>query len=227
MEDYGNGSGWGPTYGIQMRTNWTASDASGICGYRYRAVYQGGHSGSWTAWGSQTSLTSSESDYTNQRGGGFEDLFAYAVQVRDCAGNLTKKRVRFQPSVLQQDGQTYSDGSMVASYSGSWAVNNCLCWSGLTTARTSQAGASATFSQITPSGGFVALAMEKAPDRGKVAVYIDTQRVAVVDTYAATKQHRTVVWVGRFPAGDGHTLTVVNQATTGRPRIDLDAVLTN
>jgi hypothetical protein len=219
----------GPTNDIQMKTKWSARDASGICGYRYRANYVS-YNDAWGRWGSQTSLTISDTDYTNQAGGGQEDLIGYTVQVRDCAGNRTKKKVLLEPLVLQQDGLTFSDGTMKASYAGEWRVNHCLCWSGGTTARTNQAGASATFSQIlhyTYPPRFVALVMEKAPDRGKLAVYIDTKRVAVVDTYAATKQHRTVVWVGRWPAGDGHTLTVVNQATPGRTRIDIDAVLAN
>ena len=46
-----------------------------------------------------------------------------------------------------------------------------------------------------------------------------------MDTYARSTRHRVLVWEGLFPPGP-HTLRVVNLATPGHPRIDLDAVLT-
>jgi hypothetical protein len=65
--------------------------------------------------------------------------------------------------------------------------------------------------------------MERAADRGKSRILIDGVQTATVDTYAATKIHRSVVWVGRIPAGT-HTLSVVNAGAAGRARIDVDAL---
>jgi hypothetical protein len=60
-------------------------------------------------------------------------------------------------------------------------------------------------------------------------VYVDGVLKGTVDTYAATSQPRMVVWqtaVGGVGASNP-TIKIVNLATPGRPRIDLDAVLTN
>ena len=62
---------------------------------------------------------------------------------------------------------------------------------------------------------------------GQADILIDGTRVATIDTYQSDKQHRTVGWTTRRPKGDGHTLTVVDKATPGRPRTDIDAVLLN
>jgi hypothetical protein len=50
--------------------------------------------------------------------------------------------------------------------------------------------------------------------------------LANIDTFAAVNTNRVVVFQRMMPAGT-HTVTIVNQATGGRPRIDLDAVMTN
>ena len=55
-------------------------------------------------------------------------------------------------------------------------------------------------------------------------MYVDGKRITTVNTYSATKANRKVVWVRKMGAGT-HTITIVNLATTGRPRIDLDAVI--
>ena len=65
--------------------------------------------------------------------------------------------------------------------------------------------------------------METAPDRGRARIYLDDDLVAVVDTYASTKAHRTIVWVAKVRTGP-HTLSVENVGTPGRSRIDVDAV---
>ena len=45
-----------------------------------------------------------------------------------------------------------------------------------------------------------------------------------VDTFASVNTNRVVVFARGMTAGV-HTLAVVNHATPGRPRIDVDAVL--
>jgi hypothetical protein len=69
--------------------------------------------------------------------------------------------------------------------------------------------------------------MEKAPNRGKFTLVVDGVNRGTVDTYAASATHRIIVWSGRVSAAGSHTVRITDQATPGRPRIDLDAVLTN
>ena len=75
-----------------------------------------------------------------------------------------------------------------------------------------------------PSGGPVALVMEKASNRGQAKILVDGVLRTTIDTYAATPRHRSVVWAARLTRVR-HTVSVVNVGTPGRPRIDVDAVM--
>ncbi|HSS68137.1 MAG TPA: hypothetical protein VLK34_06260, partial [Nocardioidaceae bacterium] len=101
-----------------------------------------------------------------------------------------------------------------------------------TTQKTTQSGACATLHIDNlpywddPYGHVdygLGLVMAKAPDRGKAAIFVDGVRVATVDTHAASKVNRTVVWRQTMAGNTGHTVKVVNLATAGRTRIDIDA----
>jgi hypothetical protein len=212
------------TRDIVMRARWSATDVGGICGYSTQAVYAGFEPGPWSAWGSQTSLTVPVTDYDSQQGGGSFKLTGYNVRARDCAGNVSEQFARYAPGVFQETGASYGFSGVTSAFAGSWAVSRCACWSGGTARRTSQAGARASFTFDYAVGHPVALVMEKAPDRGHARIYVDGTLRATVDTFAATPQHRSVVWLGRLPAGR-HVVSVVNLATAGRPRIDVDAVM--
>jgi len=213
------------TDGITMRARWSASDASGICGYSLQSVFADPAEPTWSAWSAQTSVTATTTDYDSQAGGGAGKWMGYNVRARDCAGNITQKFVAFRPAVYQEDGRSYGYGTLGTSYSGAWAVTTCVCWSGGTARKTIQYGARAQFLlDYTERRHPIGLVMEKAPGRGRAQVKLDGVVVATVDTYAATATHRSVVWTGSVTSGP-HTLTVVNLATTGRARIDVDAVL--
>jgi hypothetical protein len=102
------------------------------------------------------------------------------------------------------------------------------CWSYGTTQKTTQPGATATF-DFTASGGVIpntrwvlGAIMAKGPDRGRAAVFLDGTKVGTVNTYSDTRTHRTVVWRKTVTPGD-HELRIVNRATSGRERIDVDA----
>jgi len=215
------------TEGIPMQAQWTATDASGICGSSTRQVSDDGYESGWTELGSANKLTTWASDYDNQEGGGGDKVWGNDVRVQDCAGNATVKWVSFAPVVWQEDGSSYYYGTMPARYSGTWSTTKCACWSGGTAKTTSAKGASVTFTVDNPEGPVPAgLVMETAPNRGKVQVLIDGVLKATPDTYARTAAHRKVVWIGT-PGTGVHTITVKNLATPGRPRIDVDAVLTS
>jgi hypothetical protein len=211
----------GATVGISMRARWSASDASGICGYSTQPAYAGAP-GDWSPWSSATSLTQTTTDYDDQYGGGGSKLLGYTVRARDCAGNTTDKYVGLRPVVAQEDGATFYYGDVIGipAYTGQWAVSSCACWSGGgTTRKTTQVGASVTF---TGGPNRTALVMAKGPDRGSAKVYVNGVLRATVSTYSATKVNRAVVWNGATSLG---TVKVVNAGTAGHPRIDLDAVL--
>ncbi|MFD1946734.1 hypothetical protein [Nocardioides aestuarii] len=216
---------WPLSSSLQMRAQWSATDASGICGYSYREVLDD-QTRPWTAWSSTKSVTRTVSDYDDQEGGGSDKFWGYDVRARDCAGNIATDFVRLAPVVYQQDGLAYRYEPLVVSKTGSWAITNCACWSAGTALRTSSSGARINFSMPADLAGSaypVALVMERAPDRGQARVLVDGVRVATVDTRASSKVHRSIVWTGTLQGA--HTLSVVNVGTSGRPRIDVDAVV--
>ena len=137
---------------------------------------------------------------------------------------------RFDGSVddYQSDGGNGYTHGVYMTYNGTWATSAANAFSGGTTQKTTQSGASATLHINTEPYGYdvdygVGLVMAKAPDRGKAAIFVDGLRVATVDTRAASKLNRTVVWRSAFDGRGWHTVRVVNLATAGRTRIDIDA----
>jgi hypothetical protein len=221
VEDYGLTS----TYDIPMYVRWRALDESGICGYKVADV-AADYRPRWRLipFQSEPSYSWMDDDYVDQQGGGTFNVPGYDVRAYDCAGNYRTKYVSGGPIVWQDTGESYGYGELAITYSGTWGVSNCTCWSGGTAHRTSEEGASATFE--VPSGP-TALVMETAPDRGEFELWIDGQYRRTVNTYAVDKQHRTIVWAGKVKGPGVHTIRIVNVASAGHPRIDLDAVLTH
>lgn len=73
-----------------------------------------------------------------------------------------------------------------------------------------------------PANWGLAVVMAKGPNRGQAAVFVDGVKVATANTYSATSVNRTVVWRQTLSSAP-HSLRVVNLATAGHPRIDVDA----
>jgi hypothetical protein len=135
-------------------------------------------------------------------------------------------------AVLQDDGSLASNQgiSMFVDYSGTWTTSKCACFSGGTTMKTTQKGASATFRIYTrelyqPGPFALALSMPKAPDRSNVAIYVNDVKVATINNYSAAKINSTIVWRQSFPEGQTPVIKVVNLATAGHTRSDIDAVV--
>jgi len=55
--------------------------------------------------------------------------------------------------------------------------------------------------------------------------HVDPFRTRRVDTYSETKANRVIVWQTLPLAAGTHTIEVINLATEGRRRIDVDAFL--
>ena len=179
---------------------------------------------SWSTTRLQRTFVATTTDYDDQEGGGSFKTMGWDVVARDCAGNTTTAFTSARPVVTQEDGWTYGYAGVTLTYSGAWATSTCACWSADRTRKTSQAGAAVEISRDWVEGQPIGLVMEKAPNRGKVRIYVDGVLAKTVDTRSATAVHRSVVWAARMHAGV-HVVRLVNAGTAGRPRIDLDAVL--
>ncbi len=138
---------------------------------------------------------------------------SFVVRVTDCAGKTSASGIAGTSVAFDED----TDPAIT--YAGAWSVSHFTGFSGGTTHYATTAGASATV-QVS---GAVALVMEQAANRGSAAVYVDGVKRATVNTHSDATQHRRVVWQGLLLGGP-HTLRVVNLATAGHPRIDIDLI---
>ncbi len=243
VPDCGEGEPWDLRIGVAQNFTWTGSDASGYVRYDLtqstgrdgtQDVFSDSRQRSYAAWG----------ENTNQDcGGGNGTVYEWTLTAKDAAGNATTRNIYGGRIRLTQDNNLadLADYATVPriSYGGRWQLASCSCWSHGGVHKTTAKGATATleiplpFTQYPPGSAnaytHVGLVMHKGPNRGKFTVYVDGVLKGTVDTYAATNQPRMLVWqtaVGGVGAGSP-TITIVNQGTPGRTRIDLDAVLTN
>ena len=110
-------------------------------------------------------------------------------------------------------------------FTGPWRTSTFSGWSGGTTHKTTAAGATASIQVF--GGNVVAVVMAMGPDRGTADIRVNGATVRTVNTYSVTRQNRVVVANILTPAGNAvNTVSVVNRATAGHPRIDVDAFLT-
>ncbi len=148
--------------------------------------------------------------------------YSVVVRMKECNG----RHVASNPvHTVIQPGE---DLDPAMHYSKGWSVSHCSCWSDTTTHRTSSKNASVSF-QTAPaydrSGVDVALVMPKANNRGSAAVYVDGVHRATVNTYSKTATNRTIVYQVVLAGLTRHTVKIVNLATHGHPRIDVDATI--
>ncbi len=150
-------------------------------------------------------------------GGGSSESWFWAVNGAGLAGPMAYWNEN-RLSVME-------DNSGRLTFRGPWSQSNCTCWSGGTSEKTTAGGASVLY-RFSDSGNYytVALVMAKGPDRGQATIYVDGVSQGRVDTYSETRINRTVVWRQVVTPGTHH-VRVVNLATPGHARIDIDAFL--
>jgi hypothetical protein len=213
------------SFSMPINVSWSANDPeSGISRYGW-SPYDLGPEDATTLPKNAMTATAYVDD--EPCGGGGEDRNIYAF---NGAGLSTG--FYWQDSILsvtQDDALNLSYSTPWWAYNGSWATSACNCWSGGTTQRTTQSGASATLTiPYDPIGNGssygVGLVMAKGPDRGKAAIFVDNVKVATVDTHSTSKVNQTVVWRQSLSV-QNHTVKVVDLGTAGHSRIDIDAAV--
>lgn len=150
--------------------------------------------------------------------------------IPDQYGSLLSVIVQFCNGVQVSSNAEYHDINVLGdsntdavSYFGTWSVSTCKCAVDGTTHYTSQKNASVSF-RVSGSFGLV---MSKAPNRGSAAVYVDGRKTATINTYSSTAISSTFVYSVILAGTATHTVSVVNLATAGHPRIDFDAMATH
>jgi alpha-tubulin suppressor-like RCC1 family protein len=210
------------SYHMPVKISWLASDPeSGIHHYAHGLEAEATDASN-IVFGTSTTRTGWVDDAACGGGGNDQEFYAY-----NNAG-LYSEDAYWSDQVLEvvQDDATQDLGWDVPhlEYAGQWSTSACNCWSGGTTQKTKKSAAAVTLHVPDSYGGGygVGLVMAEGPGRGKAAVFVDNVKVATVDTRSPTAVNRTVVWRQALATGS-HTIKVVNLATPGRQRIDVDA----
>lgn len=219
---------------VSERFRWAGADDSGLVRYDVVEESRGEGPGDRLLNSTQTHLrVDNATNWTNDCGGGAFQPKGWLVTAKDATGNATTRFVGGGLIGLTQDDglvdSPYGAPAAQPFYTGLWGVSSCDCWSNRTSHKTVVPGAAATIAVTVAAddADHVGLVMAKGPDRGKFKVYVDGVPQETVDTYAATSRPRVIVWQTALRAAGTHEVKIVNLATPGRPRIDLDAVLTN
>ena len=190
---------------IPVKVSYLAADPNGIASYDLQRLA----GGTWAAVGTAGTATSRNVTVP----GGAQQ---FRVRATDPARNTSDwEATPAQPVVVTQQYST------AIHYTGTWIGTSSSTLLGGSARYTTGRGASATF---TFTGRSVGLVMTRAGLRGKATVTIDGAAVTL-DTRTTTLHTRQILWVRQLSAGT-HTIRIANQATPGRPRIDLDAILT-
>ncbi len=219
-------------FDVPMTFSWSATDDVAVVAYYVVRNYYAGSEPSVAQDGASLSFTGWADDYSDEFGGGSFDLSNWSVTATDGSNSVERAVYGASPRITQESGFSTGAGtgpSAGVSYIGSWGSSRCTCFAGGATRKTSASGARADIRvdiSADRAESWVGLVMEKAANRGTFAVRVDGTRVAVVDTGSAATQHEVIVWQTHLGVG-AHTISLINRATPGRPRIDLDAVVTN
>jgi len=216
------------TWDIPRRLTWLAADDR-PCRVRYDLllVYAGAEPGVLLDRSLRTQFDLLTNDYDGSFGGGSGSTVGWRAVARDCAGHTATSEYGLGTRVWQEDGFSPFGHPVVPTieFTGPWTVQTGTWTSGGQQRFTTAPGATVSFTwDHYVAGQHLGLVMPKGPGRGSAAILVDHVLVGTVDTNAVANDNRRVVFDHAMPAGS-HTLTIVNLATAGHPRIDIDAYL--
>lgn len=208
---------WFADGGAMREYRWRATDPSGVCGYTIDEEHS---SEGWydSVVVRDTRARTGSYQFFADEFGNSDDLSAIRLNVRDCVGNVT--------SVVRPGDYTHVERDYGPALAPGWSRVNFVGAIGDTMLRTSVRGASLS-TVVNAQGGHlqVGLVMAKGPARGVASILVDGVPSKTVDTYAPANTNRIVVWTYAFSGSANHTIRVVNLATPGRARIDIDAYI--
>jgi beta-N-acetylhexosaminidase len=188
-------------------TTWSAMDTCHIASYTLERQQNGG------AWVGQFLTTEPSTSIRQSLRLGTR--YRYRAKAMDGAGN-SSAWVYGRPFRPRRTEQSES----AVTYRGTWHIVSSRDASGGSLAYSTAANASARF---TFNAYDVSWVSARGPNRGQAAIYIDGDYKRTVDLYSPTYHARRVVYANHWAQNGSHTLKVVNLATAGRSRIDIDA----
>ncbi|HLX33742.1 MAG TPA: hypothetical protein VKR30_00705 [Candidatus Limnocylindrales bacterium] len=193
---------------LAIRVTWTGSDGgSGVASYDVARSVDGG---------AFALVVGGLASPAVNVGGTSGHTYRYEVRSYDHAGNVSGWLAgpTLAPSLYQQT-------SSAISFHGTWFSASSTSYSGGSVKYATAAGAYASY---TFTGRGVAFVTTRATSRGSVKVYLDGVLVTTVSCYSTTATYRYVAFARTWASSGTHTLKLVLVGTSGRPRVDLDAI---
>jgi hypothetical protein len=223
--------GFGQPYvwtGIRVGFTWKASSTVGpIVGYDL--IADGGEGPYDIGTTTTPGLVETTSNYDAACGGG-SDTYGYQVVAHDSVGNSVTGEVWAPIDVTRYNNTDANsvDGAFggIWTYSGKWSVSKCVCADGASQTYTTARSAIASFALNAKLGEHVALMMAEGPGRGSAKVYVDGVLNATINTHFGTNTNRVITWDSPALKAGGHVIKIVNLATPGHARIDVNAAVT-
>ena len=208
---------------------WSARSTAGpIVGYDLYELYGEGPS-PWQST-SVPVLNDWISNYDASCGGG-DGLYGWYIVARDSLGNTVQAEVDSPLDVTRYDNTNANaiDGVQLGTwtYTGKWAVSNCACADGYRQTYTTAKSATASYTFTATLGQHFALMMAEGPGRGSFKIYQDGVLKATVSTHVGVNTNRVITWASTALTAGSHVFKVVNLATTGHARIDINAAMTD
>ncbi len=142
-------------------------------------------------------------------------VIRFRVRATDKAGNTGSWETGLKFKVL-----AYQDGASSIGMKGSWKLMRSSSLFGGTERWTTNGSARLSF-----TGSQVAWVGIEGPDRGAAKVLIDGKSATTVDAKASKRIIRSILYVKLFTGLGKHTIEVKALGTSGRPRVDLDAII--
>jgi hypothetical protein len=195
-------TGSSPT--VPEQTVWTASSTAGAT-YTLQEQVNGG---SWTTVTSGTTAVQFKTQLTFNN--------SYAFRVEAVSGTNTSAFAANSAFTVL----AYQDSAL--SYTGTWAMGGVSNLWGGSDHYTKAAGASGSFSF---TGRNVAVIGNMGTGNGSANEYVDGVRIKTVSEYASSTKYRQVVARRGWPTPGSHTIKMVNVATSGHPRFDIDGIV--
>lgn len=147
---------------------------------------------------------------------------AYRFRALAADGNGNVSGWATGPSTYVGLKQQSGSGTGTA-YSGTWTTSTTSTALGGSLRTTTAKGAYVTF---TYTGRGFALVSRKTSTSGQAKIYVDGAYVATIDLRSSTTVSRWIAYARTSTTSAKHVVKIVNSATSGRPRIWIDAFLT-
>jgi hypothetical protein len=188
---------------VPVKVSWGLTDADGIARQRFAREVPADTAIRWRTLGPAVrEATSTTKPGTPAR---------WQLDVEDTAGNAGTVVGDWTSTTLSNRGSRYT---------GTWRTSRR---SGLLDGSEQTTSARNAAVSYTFEGHSVGLIGTRSAQSGAFDIYVDGRKVGTCDTYSATTRSRSLYYVVNFAEAGTHTVKVVNRATSGHPRLNLDA----